>query len=47
MKPTVSGGVEIDPHVTRIGKDSELRGTTVGRIIIEELTGKISKDTEY
>lgn len=46
-KPAASGEAEVDPHVIRIGKDAELRGTTVGRIIIEELTGKISKDTEY
>jgi hypothetical protein len=31
----------------RIGKDAELSDMTVGRIMIEELTGKPSKDTEY
>ncbi len=38
---------EVDPHMVRIGKDTELKGTTVGRIIVEGLTGKHSKDTEY
>lgn len=46
-RPTTSGKTEVDPHVARIGKDAELRGMSVGRIIIEELTGKHSKDIEY
>lgn len=46
-KLTTSGKTEMDPHMDRIGMDAELRGMTVGRILIEELTGKHSKDTEY
>ncbi len=46
-KLSTSGKMEMDPHVVRIGKDAELSSMTVGRIIIEELTGKHSKDTEY
>ena len=38
---------DVDPHVVRIGRDTELKNMTVGRIQIEELTGKISKDTEF
>jgi uncharacterized protein len=38
---------EVDPHFIRIGKDAELRNITVGKIKILELTGKISKDTEF
>jgi nitroimidazol reductase NimA-like FMN-containing flavoprotein (pyridoxamine 5'-phosphate oxidase superfamily) len=38
---------EVDPHLVRIGKDAELRSTTVGRIILDGMTGKHSKDTEY
>ena len=43
--PAVPG--EVDPHAIRIEKDAELKGMTVGKIIIEEFTGKFSKDTVY
>jgi hypothetical protein len=46
-KLPTSGKMEVDPHMIRIGKDAELSDMTVGRIMIEELTGKHSKDTEY
>jgi nitroimidazol reductase NimA-like FMN-containing flavoprotein (pyridoxamine 5'-phosphate oxidase superfamily) len=46
-KLPTSGKMEVDPHMIRIGKDAELSDMTIGRIMIEELTGKHSKDTEY
>ena len=33
---------EVDSHFTRIGKDSEMKGVTVGRIVLDEITGKVS-----
>lgn len=33
---------EIDPHSIRIKKDSEVAGVTVGKIVVTEMTGKIS-----
>jgi nitroimidazol reductase NimA-like FMN-containing flavoprotein (pyridoxamine 5'-phosphate oxidase superfamily) len=38
---------EVDPHFTRIGKDSELNGVTVGKIVLDEITGKVSGGTDY
>ncbi len=38
---------EVDPHVTRIGIDSELKGVAVGQIVIDEITGKVSKGVDY
>jgi len=38
--------LKVDPHLTRIGSDVELNNVIVGRILIDELTGKISKDID-
>ncbi len=39
--------IDVDPHLTRIGSDVELRNVVVGRIRIVELTGKVSKDADF
>ena len=38
---------EVDSHFTRIGKDSELNAVTVGKIVLDEITGKVSGGTDY
>jgi len=45
--PAAGGGGDVDPHVARIRQDGELKGTTVGRILLGQLTGKHSKGAEY
>lgn len=37
----------VDSHFKRIGEDYEVDGVTVGRIVLEEITGKVSGGTEY
>ena len=44
-KPSPTG--EVDSHLIRIGKDVELKATTIGWITINELTGKKSKDEKF
>jgi nitroimidazol reductase NimA-like FMN-containing flavoprotein (pyridoxamine 5'-phosphate oxidase superfamily) len=44
-RPSPTG--EVDPHLTRIGKDTELKRTTVGWITVEELTGKKSAEVKF
>ncbi len=38
---------EVDSHFTRIGEDYEVDGVTVGKIVLDEITGKVSGGTEY
>jgi nitroimidazol reductase NimA-like FMN-containing flavoprotein (pyridoxamine 5'-phosphate oxidase superfamily) len=38
---------EVDSHFDRIRKDSELINIVVGKIMLHEVTGKISKDTTF
>lgn len=38
---------EDDSHFTRIGEDYEVDGVTVGKIVLDEITGKASGGTEY
>lgn len=33
-----------DSHLMRIQKDTEVAGVTIGRIVLQELTGKVSGD---
>ena len=40
-------GAAPDPHLARIGNDAEMTNVTVGRILIQELTGKVSKDFKF
>lgn len=37
----------VDPHKARISNDAELSQTMVGKIVLSELTGKISKGFEF
>jgi len=43
----VLGHKGVDPHKARISSDAELRQTTVGSIVLSELTGKVSKGFEF
>ncbi len=38
---------EVDPHKARIGKDTELGRTTIGWIVVEEITGKKSAEVKF
>jgi nitroimidazol reductase NimA-like FMN-containing flavoprotein (pyridoxamine 5'-phosphate oxidase superfamily) len=38
---------EVDSHFTRIGEDFEVDGVTVGRIVLDEITGKVSGGADY
>jgi hypothetical protein len=44
-KPSPTG--EVDPHLARIGKDTEIGRTTIGWITVEELTGKKSAEVKF
>jgi len=44
-KPSSNG--EVDPHLTRIGKDVELSRTAVGYITVEEITGKKQDEVDF
>jgi uncharacterized protein len=44
-KPLPSG--DRDPHFARIGKDAEIARTTIGWIVVEELTGKKSAEVKF
>ena len=44
-KPSPNG--EVDPHMIRIGKDTEIGRTTIGWISVEELTGKKSAEVNF
>ncbi len=44
-KPSPTG--EVDPHFTRIGKDTEIGRTTIGWIAVGEMTGKKSSEVKF
>ncbi len=44
-KPSPTG--EVDPHLARIGKDTEIGRTTIGWIAVDELTGKKSAEVKF
>lgn len=44
-KPSPTG--EVDSHLIRIGKDIELKNTTIGWISVNELTGKKAKGETF